>query len=448
MLSCGAQHLQAPLKHALPTHLKEDFSDQGKCCVSHESLEPQNHGTAPSKSEVAQTVSVYSGRLRATPQRLDPCQPANQLSVPRASFSTSSDGSPTLESLDTQEKSCTTHNTDVYLSVETAKCVASSLRKADGSSPRTPAVVSGTRCNVPTRSDCVHPKPDSVEDNVTAVKMTHCPKCKLGRGRCRYRNKPGHLVDPSIGQESVPEKQSSQAKVDERAQHLDQNKIETADEESEPALTQELPAEALAKPVITKRNRHLKSTESTMSSPVSTTRMTRSSVAKILQNGQSKIDSQHRNSVDQKNEPHSREKAIKLFPSGGALNHNRPTFISRPLRPKCNVCAGAIVAWTKSELGVLNDAIAAQRVQNVEVGQFAPTRLNLQLQPVMLKEFACVCNQTGRVSVQPSDALQTPATRAYLQTLLLPIFMISSCRRECWLPAETIKSVESPSQAY
>ena len=57
-------------------------------------------GTTASKSEVAQTVSVYSGRLRATPQRLDPCQPANQLSVPRASMVTFSDAPPTVKHLD------------------------------------------------------------------------------------------------------------------------------------------------------------------------------------------------------------------------------------------------------------------------------------------------------------------------------------------------------------
>jgi hypothetical protein len=59
--------------------------------------------TAASKStEVTQTVSVYSRRLRAAPQRLDPCQPANQLSVPRAPVVTFSDAPPMVKRLDTK----------------------------------------------------------------------------------------------------------------------------------------------------------------------------------------------------------------------------------------------------------------------------------------------------------------------------------------------------------
>lgn len=48
--------------------------------------------------------SVYSGRLRATPQRLDPCQPANQLSAPRASMVTFSEAPPIVKSLDMKAK--------------------------------------------------------------------------------------------------------------------------------------------------------------------------------------------------------------------------------------------------------------------------------------------------------------------------------------------------------
>ena len=59
-----------------------------------------NRGTTASKLEATGTVSVYSGRLRATPQRLDPCQPANQLSVPRASAVTFSDAPPVVKRLD------------------------------------------------------------------------------------------------------------------------------------------------------------------------------------------------------------------------------------------------------------------------------------------------------------------------------------------------------------
>lgn len=324
MLCFAVLQWQALFKHDKPAYLKDNpssevASGQGEHSVSYDSSEYRNCGTARSRFEADQNISEYSGRLRATPQRLNPCQPADKSTGPRAPVSTISDSSPILESLDTEEMSCSTRNTDAHLLAETAKCVAPSLWNADGSSPRTPAtlVLGDTRCTVSTGADRIQPKTDTTDDDMTrAVKTTSCPKCRLGGGLCRHRNKPGHLVDPSNRQESVAgneEKQNSQAKNDiERGLHSDQDKID-----SERALTQQLPVEALSNPAGTKCIRHPKITKSTVASHVSTSRTTRSSAAKTFQADQSKTEAQNCISFHQKNEPENSEKSNNLFSSGG-----------------------------------------------------------------------------------------------------------------------------------